>query len=165
MILSAEFWPTFREEKLELPEVFQKSLDVYTKSFEALKGNRTLNWKNHLGTVNQFNNFTSTFFIVIEIRWKFHFALNSVLRKGSLQNFAHATTAVLSWHVLKFVVIWLQQGKISTQFLSRIFLVTQAPDQDRNSHEDKTILRPFHHCNILILSKIQELNLSPILLL
>lgn len=52
MILSAQFWPPFREEKLELPEVMSTSLAAYRKSFEALKGNRTLNWKPHLGLVN-----------------------------------------------------------------------------------------------------------------
>ena len=49
MILSAQFWPTFREEKLKLPEVLQRALDKYTKAYEMLKGNRTLCWKNHLG--------------------------------------------------------------------------------------------------------------------
>lgn len=49
MVLSAQFWPAFREEKIKLPEVMQKSLEEYTKKFEALKGNRTLNWKPHLG--------------------------------------------------------------------------------------------------------------------
>ena len=56
MILSAQFWPSFREGKLELPESFQKSLQKYTKSFEALKGNRTLSWKTHLG---EWQSFTS----------------------------------------------------------------------------------------------------------
>lgn len=49
MVLSAQFWPAFREEKIKLPEVMQNSLEEYTKKFEALKGNRTLNWKPHLG--------------------------------------------------------------------------------------------------------------------
>lgn len=49
MILSAQFWPTFREEKITLPEHMQTLLEEYTKKFEAQKGNRTLNWKSHLG--------------------------------------------------------------------------------------------------------------------
>ena len=49
MILSAQFWPTFREEKLQIPDCMQEALDKYTKSFEALKGNRTLVWRPHLG--------------------------------------------------------------------------------------------------------------------
>ncbi|KAL3869262.1 hypothetical protein ACJMK2_041966 [Sinanodonta woodiana] len=52
MILSAQFWPAFREEKITLPEEMQKLLEAYTKKFEALKGNRTLQWKSHLGLMN-----------------------------------------------------------------------------------------------------------------
>ena len=48
---------------------------------------------------------------------RFTNALTSILMKWSLQNFAHGTTAMLSWHVQKFVAIWwpateLQQGEI-----------------------------------------------------
>ena len=40
------------------------------------------------------------------MRWrKFVFAAVSVLGSKSLQIFAHATTAQLSWHVQKFAVI------------------------------------------------------------
>ncbi|KAK3088868.1 hypothetical protein FSP39_024770 [Pinctada imbricata] len=52
MVLSAQFWPPFREEKIKLPQNMQDALEEYTKKFEALKGNRTLNWKPHLGQVN-----------------------------------------------------------------------------------------------------------------
>lgn len=53
LILSAQFWPPFKEEwKLELPKVVQNQLARYVKAFEALKGNRTLCWKPHLGNVN-----------------------------------------------------------------------------------------------------------------
>ena len=52
LVLSAQFWPTFREEKLVLPQHMQEGLDEYTKGFQALKGNRTLVWKPHLGTVD-----------------------------------------------------------------------------------------------------------------
>ncbi|CAH0728449.1 unnamed protein product, partial [Brenthis ino] len=52
MILSAQFWPPFKDESLELPEEIKQHFDAYTKSYEALKGNRTLNWKPHLGNVN-----------------------------------------------------------------------------------------------------------------
>lgn len=49
MVLSAQFWPAFREEKVELPGSMKKVLEKYTSAFEALKGNRTLSWKPHLG--------------------------------------------------------------------------------------------------------------------
>ncbi|XP_053613327.1 anaphase-promoting complex subunit 2 isoform X2 [Plodia interpunctella] len=52
MILSAQFWPPFKDETLELPEEIQNHFKSYTKSYEALKGNRTLDWKPHLGNVN-----------------------------------------------------------------------------------------------------------------
>ncbi|XP_075982939.1 anaphase promoting complex subunit morula [Anticarsia gemmatalis] len=52
MILSAQFWPPFKDESLELPEEIKQHFEAYTKSFEALKGNRTLSWKPHLGNVN-----------------------------------------------------------------------------------------------------------------
>ncbi|ELT87319.1 hypothetical protein CAPTEDRAFT_150069 [Capitella teleta] len=51
MVLSAQFWPAFREGKIQLPEQMQGALDNYTRSFETLKGNRTLDWKSHLGLV------------------------------------------------------------------------------------------------------------------
>uniref|UniRef100_T1IXP7 Anaphase-promoting complex subunit 2 n=1 Tax=Strigamia maritima TaxID=126957 RepID=T1IXP7_STRMM len=59
IIVSAQFWPTFREEKLALPDHIKASLDSYTKAFETHKGNRTLTWRPHLGSVNltlEFNN-------------------------------------------------------------------------------------------------------------
>ncbi|XP_012233242.2 anaphase-promoting complex subunit 2 isoform X1 [Linepithema humile] len=53
LILSAQFWPPFKEDwKLKLPNIVQNQLNKYVKAFEALKGNRTLCWKPHLGNVN-----------------------------------------------------------------------------------------------------------------
>lgn len=51
-ILSAPFWPAFKEETLELPEFIKQQLDTFTRAFEKQKGNRTLSWKPHLGTVS-----------------------------------------------------------------------------------------------------------------
>ncbi|XP_059088575.1 anaphase-promoting complex subunit 2-like [Tigriopus californicus] len=52
VILSAQFWPQFKQENLQLPQSVAQSLDVYTKAFETVKGNRTLVWKPHLGFAN-----------------------------------------------------------------------------------------------------------------
>lgn len=52
IILSAQFWPPFKEETLEVPPIVKEHLENYTKAFETLKGNRTLSWKPHLGYVN-----------------------------------------------------------------------------------------------------------------
>ncbi|XP_044295686.1 anaphase-promoting complex subunit 2 [Varanus komodoensis] len=52
VILSSEFWPPLKEEKLELPEQVKEAMEAYTKKYEKLKAMRTLNWKHHLGLVN-----------------------------------------------------------------------------------------------------------------
>lgn len=51
MIVSAQFWPAFKEEKLELYHTITEQMNAYTKAFETLKGSRTLHWRNHLGLV------------------------------------------------------------------------------------------------------------------
>uniref|UniRef100_A0AAR2IHC1 Anaphase-promoting complex subunit 2 n=1 Tax=Pygocentrus nattereri TaxID=42514 RepID=A0AAR2IHC1_PYGNA len=51
MILSSEFWPQLKEEKMELPAVISKAMEAYTHRFEKLKAMRTLSWKPHLGSV------------------------------------------------------------------------------------------------------------------
>lgn len=51
IVVSAQFWPTFKDEKLVLPPPVQASLDRYTRAFETIKGNRTLQWRPNLGQV------------------------------------------------------------------------------------------------------------------
>ena len=46
---------------------------------------------------------TSFFPLITQIRWKIWFVLILIPVEWSLQYFAHATTAVLSWHVQNFV--------------------------------------------------------------
>ena len=74
--------------------------------------------------------FTNGFSIAIQIRWKFRFILTSIPIQWSLQNFVHGTTAVLSWHVQKFVAIrWpateLWQGEVSIEFDMRAKKVSE----------------------------------------
>ena len=78
--------------------------------------------------------FTNGFSIAIQIRWQFRFTLTSILIQWSLQNCVHGTTAVLSWHVQKFVaILWpateLWQGEVSIEFELRAkkTLVKRAP--------------------------------------
>lgn len=52
MIVSTQFWPAFKEEKLELHPTIIQQMQAYTKAFETLKGSRTLYWKNHLGMID-----------------------------------------------------------------------------------------------------------------
>ncbi|XP_061761729.1 anaphase-promoting complex subunit 2 [Nerophis ophidion] len=51
IILSSEFWPTLKEEKLELPPLICSAMEAYTRRYEKLKAMRTLSWKPHLGSV------------------------------------------------------------------------------------------------------------------
>lgn len=56
LIISEQFWPPQRlreaDSPLVLPTPLREALDKFTRSFEVLKGNRTLNWKTHLGFVD-----------------------------------------------------------------------------------------------------------------
>ncbi|XP_070779956.1 anaphase-promoting complex subunit 2 [Enoplosus armatus] len=51
IILSSEFWPPLKEEKLELPQLVCQAMEAYTHRYEKLKAMRTLSWKPHLGSV------------------------------------------------------------------------------------------------------------------
>ncbi|XP_015427832.1 PREDICTED: anaphase-promoting complex subunit 2, partial [Myotis davidii] len=51
VILSSEFWPPFKDEKLEVPEDIREALEVYCRKYEKLKAMRTLSWKHTLGLV------------------------------------------------------------------------------------------------------------------
>ncbi|XP_055627556.1 anaphase-promoting complex subunit 2 [Toxorhynchites rutilus septentrionalis] len=44
LIVSSQFWPTFKKETMELPPVIKEMFDRYTKAFERFKDNRTLHW-------------------------------------------------------------------------------------------------------------------------
>lgn len=51
LVLSEQFWPKLKEEKVEMPEELKSIQEKYVEAFEAFKGNRTLIWKNNLGQV------------------------------------------------------------------------------------------------------------------
>lgn len=52
LIVSSQFWPSFKKEVVELPPEIQEQFDRFSKSYEAYKGNRTLNWNTLNGKVN-----------------------------------------------------------------------------------------------------------------
>lgn len=51
LILSAQFWPQLKEDRLEWPEPVKSSFDTYRKNYESLKASRTLDIKPNLGLV------------------------------------------------------------------------------------------------------------------
>lgn len=52
LIVSSQFWPSFKKETIELAPAIQEQFDRFSKSYEAYKGNRTLNWNTLNGKVN-----------------------------------------------------------------------------------------------------------------
>lgn len=52
LILSSQFWPTFKTETIELPATLAAEFERYTKSYESYKGNRTLIWRPAIGRVD-----------------------------------------------------------------------------------------------------------------
>ncbi len=52
LILSEQFWPKLKDEKIEMPGELAQIQENFMKSYETFKGNRTLIWKNNLGVVN-----------------------------------------------------------------------------------------------------------------
>ncbi len=52
LILSEQFWPKLKDEKIEMPPELAKIQESFMSSYETFKGNRTLIWKNNLGQVN-----------------------------------------------------------------------------------------------------------------
>lgn len=52
LIVSSQFWPTFKKETMEFPEEITKLFDKYKKAYEEYKGNRTLFWTPLNGKVN-----------------------------------------------------------------------------------------------------------------
>ncbi|XP_040156156.1 anaphase-promoting complex subunit 2 [Anopheles arabiensis] len=44
LIVSSQFWPTFRKETMELPTSIKEMFEKYTKAYESYKVNRTLQW-------------------------------------------------------------------------------------------------------------------------
>ncbi|KFB48040.1 AGAP005048-PA-like protein [Anopheles sinensis] len=44
LIVSSQFWPTFKKETMELPTAIKDVFDKFTKAYESYKVNRTLQW-------------------------------------------------------------------------------------------------------------------------
>ncbi|XP_065075533.1 anaphase-promoting complex subunit 2 [Ochlerotatus camptorhynchus] len=44
LVVSSQFWPTFKKETMDLPPAIKDMFDHYKKAFESFKDNRTLHW-------------------------------------------------------------------------------------------------------------------------
>ena len=63
---------------------------------------------------------TNDFLLKFEILWKLQIVSLSISKRLSLQNFAHAKTAQLSWHVQNFVVIICSSIIFKQNFVSNL---------------------------------------------
>lgn len=64
LILSAQFWPSIKEDKLQVPQPVRNALESYKKVYETLKASRTLEWRQHVGAAEvelELNGRTATF--------------------------------------------------------------------------------------------------------
>ncbi|KAI5734325.1 hypothetical protein M8J77_005131 [Diaphorina citri] len=140
MILSAQFWPTFKDETLELPNVIKEHFAVYTKAFEAFKGNRTLNWKPHLGSVK------------LEIELKYGRTLNLTVSPTHAAIISHFETkpewtidelsAVLhvSATVLRRkITYWQSQGLIREIASDRFVLIEEETSESPSKNKNNTV--------------------------
>lgn len=115
VVISAQFWPPLTEEKLVLPPSVQKSLDNYTKAFETIKGNRTLQWKPHLGQVeleieigNKLLNFSVS---PIHATIIYHFQEKATWTLEELSSVTHVTSTVLR----RKLALWQSQGLLQEE--------------------------------------------------
>lgn len=51
LIVSSQFWPTFKKETMEFPPAIKEQFENYKKAYESYKGNRTLCWTELNGKV------------------------------------------------------------------------------------------------------------------
>ncbi|XP_053329016.1 anaphase-promoting complex subunit 2 [Spea bombifrons] len=136
VILSSEFWPALKEEKLELPGEIKDAMDAYTKKYEKLKAMRTLNWKHHLGLVN----------LDVELADRTLSFSVSPVHAAIILNFQNKSTWTLEElsEVLKVPVtslrkkmtLWLQQG-VLREDPPGTFTVIEEEQKDRS---DRVVL-------------------------
>uniref|UniRef100_A0A4W4F9E1 Anaphase-promoting complex subunit 2 n=1 Tax=Electrophorus electricus TaxID=8005 RepID=A0A4W4F9E1_ELEEL len=123
MILSSEFWPQLKEEKMELPTVVSKAMEAYTLRFEKLKAMRTLCWKPHLGSV--------TLDVELEDR-----TLTNLSDKGkgactwSLEDLSGAL-GVSQELVRRKLALWQQQGVVQEEASGRYSILETASCRER----------------------------------
>ncbi|XP_077986811.1 anaphase-promoting complex subunit 2-like [Glandiceps talaboti] len=134
MILSAQFWPSFREEKLELPQSIKDGMENYTKEYETLKGMRTLNWKPHLGLVNldvELKDRKLTLSVSpIHATIIMHFQEKDTWTVDELSSVMQVPSAALR----RKIAFWQSQGVVKEQTTDTFVLIEERPG-GRGNHE------------------------------
>uniref|UniRef100_A0AAY5EUD1 Anaphase-promoting complex subunit 2 n=1 Tax=Electrophorus electricus TaxID=8005 RepID=A0AAY5EUD1_ELEEL len=126
MILSSEFWPQLKEEKMELPTVVSKAMEAYTLRFEKLKAMRTLCWKPHLGSV--------TLDVELEDRTLTNLSdvpsVPSLAGTWSLEDLSGAL-GVSQELVRRKLALWQQQGVVQEEASGRYSILETASCRER----------------------------------
>lgn len=128
LIVSSKFWPSFKNETMEVPGKIQEQLDIYRKSYESYKGNRTLNWCAMSGKVTldielgaKTLNFTVT---PIQATIISHFAEKNEWDVTELASVMKITPALLK----QKISFWRSQGMVKETSPDHYALIEEAKD-------------------------------------
>ncbi|XP_038623917.1 anaphase-promoting complex subunit 2 [Tachyglossus aculeatus] len=131
VILSSEFWPPLKEEKLELPEQITEAMEAYSKKYEKLKAMRTLSWKHHLGLVTLdvmlADRTLSLSVSPVHAAILLHFEKKGSWALEELSEALKVPTASLR----RKMALWLQQGVLREDPAGTFSVVEEEPPRDR----------------------------------
>ncbi|XP_064146814.1 anaphase-promoting complex subunit 2 isoform X2 [Loxodonta africana] len=133
VILSSEFWPPFKDEKLEVPEDIKEALDVYCKKYEKLKAMRTLSWKHTLGLVTMDVELTDRTLSVavtpVQAVILLYFQDQATWTLEELSKAVKMPVALLR----RRMSVWLQQGVLREEPPGTFSVIEEERPQDRDN--------------------------------
>ncbi|XP_066148403.1 anaphase-promoting complex subunit 2 [Euwallacea fornicatus] len=154
MIVSQQFWPPFKEEKLELHAEVAKQMESFTKAFETLKGSRTLCWKNHLGVVNievELNDRVVNLAVSpVHATVMMHFQDKNIWELEELSKIMHCPPTVLR----RKIGFWLSHG-ILTEISQDVFAVLEETE-NRNAVPEDFYVEEFESESAMASAKDQK---------
>uniref|UniRef100_A0A8D1CD80 Anaphase-promoting complex subunit 2 n=1 Tax=Sus scrofa TaxID=9823 RepID=A0A8D1CD80_PIG len=133
VILSSEFWPPFKDEKLEVPEDIREALEVYCRKYEKLKAMRTLSWKHTLGLVTMdvelADRTLSVAVTPVQAVVLLYFQDQASWTLEELSKAVKMPVALLR----RRMSVWLQQGVLREEPAGTFSVVEEERPQDRDS--------------------------------
>ncbi|XP_058158763.1 anaphase-promoting complex subunit 2 [Dasypus novemcinctus] len=133
VILSSEFWPPFKDEKLEVPEAIREALEAYCRKYEKLKAMRTLSWKHTLGLVTMDVELTDRTLSVavtpVQAVVLLYFQDQACWSLEELSKVVKMPVALLR----RRMAVWLQQGVLREGPPGTFAVVEEERPQDRDS--------------------------------
>ncbi|CAI5787350.1 anaphase-promoting complex subunit 2 [Podarcis lilfordi] len=128
-IISSEFWPPLKEEKLELPAEIKAAMEDYARKYEKLKAMRTLSWKHHLGAVclevELADRTLSLSVTPAQAAIILHFQDKGTWTLEELSAALHCPPALLR----RKLALWLQQGVLREEAPGTFAVVEEAPKE------------------------------------